>query len=167
MVRFDFRPIGHLLSDDGKRLTEDEVKASPILFKLCQEASGQFESALYRGGRYTFQDLGNLTDNGLEMVIGLVAGYAMWLVWERRPDRHANMELPMRARLAAEQLDALATGQRILPFQEAADAGRIHHDRETPQPVFARGLSAVLAFRYFGKRGNEYWPSNFTPTPHN
>src|SRR5262252_940921 len=83
--RYDVRTIGQYLSDDGVKLTPDEVKASPILEELLMEASGELEGALLRGGRYTPADLGALTGNGLEMLAGLVAGYCMFLVWDRRP----------------------------------------------------------------------------------
>ena len=164
--RFDFRTVGHLLADDGKRLTYDQVLASETLADLLEEASGEFEAALYRGGRYTAADLGALTDNGLEWVAGLVGGYAMWLIWERRPDRHDIMELPRRAQMSLEKMQDLATGHRILPFQEAADAGRVHHEVEPATVVIRRQLAPVIAGRFFGIRGNEMFPSPPPASPH-
>lgn len=165
VTRYDTRTIGQYLSDDGVKLTADQVQASPILRSLLQEASGELEAALLRGGRYTAQDLGNLTNNGLEMLAGLVAGYAMFLIWDRRPGRFVDHQLPLRAQIAVDKLDKLATGERILPFQEAADAGRIHHEVEAAQRVYDRRLAPVIAQRFFGIRGNEMFPCPNTPYP--
>jgi hypothetical protein len=163
--RYDFRSVGQYLADDGVKMTQDEVLASPILADLLREASGHLESALLRSGRYTPADLGALTNNGLEMVAGLVAGYTMFLVWARRPSRFLNDQLPLQAQLAMDKLQELATGHRVLPFQEAADAGRIHHDVEQPPVVFRRRLAAVIARPLFGLRGNEYTQDQSTSTP--
>jgi hypothetical protein len=163
--RYDARTIGQYLSDDGIKLTVDEVLASPILSELLQEASGELETALLRGGRYTPADLGNLTGNGLEMLAGMVAGYAMFLIWDRRPGRFSDHQLPLRAQIAVDKFQDLATGHRILPFQEAADAGRIHHEVEAARKVFDRRLCAVIAIRSFGLRGNEMFPPVVTPFP--
>ena len=97
-------------------------------------------------------DLGALTDNGLEAGRGYRCRLHDVAYLGAPPDRTADRELPKRAVLALEKMQDLATGHRILPLQEAADAGRIHHEVESPRPVYQRRLAPVIAQRFFGTR---------------
>jgi hypothetical protein len=152
----DVRTLGDWLSDTGQRLTPGEVAASGAaterLYRFMMEASGELESAIFRGGRLTAADLAALTGNSLRKLKNLVAGYAVFLVWDRRPGTFANAELPARARKAIEDMDLLAAGERIFAFQETADAGRIDHEVEDESDVIDRNGAAYRARDFFGRR---------------
>lgn len=152
----DVRTLGDWLSDTGQRLTPGEVTSSGEsggrLYRFMQEASGEIESAVFRGGRLTAADLAALTGNSLRKLKALAAGYAVFLAWDHRPGAFGKSEMPARAGKALEDLDLLCAGERIFAFQEMADAGRIDHEVEDRADVAARNGIAYRARRFFGKR---------------
>ncbi len=162
LTRADVRTLGDYLSDTGTRLTPTEVTTSGTsgyLFSLMQEASGEFESRMMRGMRYQVADIDEMiaqAGNGAQMIAGIVAGWALLLVWQRRPTRYAADDMPMSARLAGEKMEALSNGEAILPFLEAEQAGLEAHHIETETDVILRRGAATQARRFFGKRGRDY-----------
>lgn len=158
--RYDVRTLGDYLSDTGTRLTPAQVTASVPLAAILAEASGKFESCCMRGQRYQLVDLQALQaqvgSNGWQLVVGIICGWAAFLVWQRRPQRFTEDELPLSARQAVADLQALADGEAILPFLETAEAGVTQNYVEQWPDVVAREGAAVQAQRFFGRRGNEY-----------
>lgn len=161
LAQFDVRTAGDYLSDTGVRLTSAEVQTDANLALLLRRASGMFEAALLRGNRYTPADIaaaqatnsgdGNNTSEYVAMIVG---GLAAYLLYQRRPARFSNDEAPGVAQLAMQAIEALASGEAILGFQEAADAGLTQHHVETATDVEHRNGTTYQAGRYFGRRSN-------------
>jgi hypothetical protein len=159
--RADLRTVGDLLSDNDQRLTLAQVNASTILTDLLQEASGELEAACFVGDRYSATDIQGVVNaggNGASLVYGIVAGYTIWLLFQRRPEKSSKLELPASATLAMEKLDRLRLGERILPIQQVGDAGLPLSAVLTPCQVFQQNLATTEAGRFFGRRGNQIYP---------
>ena len=152
LLRFDERTVGDLLSVDGaNRLTRAQVIASDKLAAWLKEASGELESAIFLGGKYTTVDLAALAGtNAGEMVSGLVCDLAGWRMYDFRPDRKS--EMPERCKEAKERIGRIEAGEQFLAFQESADASRMDHDETSPQEVDDRNGVITEAAAYFGRR---------------
>ena len=168
LVRADYRTVGDYLgpssagANEGQRLTLAQITTSGTaggdLYKLMQEASGEFESRLSRGERYQAADIQAMVaqaGNGAQVIAGIVAGWTLLLVWQRRPTRFAADDMPLHARLAGEKMEALSSGEAILPFLEAEEAGLEAHHVEDESDVVTRNGAATIARRMFGKRGRD------------
>jgi hypothetical protein len=158
---YDVRTLGDLLQDGDQRMTPLDVQNSPILYVLLQEASGWFESAIIVGSKYSVQAVQQVmaeNGNGASFISGLIAGIAMWMCFDRRPEKASKYELPAKAQLAMEMLDRLRLGERILPLQENANAGLPSSMVLTPAIVWNQNLATTQAFRYFGQRDNQRFP---------
>jgi hypothetical protein len=166
-AKYDVRTVGDLMSDTGTRLTPtvlNDPVTSPVLIMLT-EASGWVEAAALKSERYSVLDLQTIINqplvptvppsyeasNSAEMLAGLVAGIAMFFIWDRRPERMSKAELPMRAQMALDMLEQLKEGSRIFSLQETAKAG-------VPAPVyvpFCRTYTPTKrARRFFGNTGD-------------
>ena len=155
LKRYDVRTVGDLLSDNNVRLTPSQVTTAltfnPITNPdtVLAEASGWLESMIIKGQRYQIQDLLNLAatpGNGAAFLARLVADGTMYLLYDRRPDRRANM--PERVKAAHETYVALSRGEQILPFLETQEAG-VHTER-IRQPLEQANLVTDRGYRYFG-----------------
>lgn len=151
---FDVRLAGDYLSDTGQRLPPPDVLASTILSALLKTASGRLESQLVRGGRYTPDDLNALTGNGVQFLRQVVAGLTAFYLWMRRPTKFQKDDMPGIAKIAMEDVEMLGNGLEILPFTQAAQAGRINHHVTTAQELTDRGLCEIGARRFFGQRND-------------
>lgn len=125
--RYDKRLIARLVSDTGVPITDDfALKNDQTLKVALKEASAIVESYTYRGGRYTKQDLLDLyqdtTKIGRELLIGLVASIALYLLWRRRGD--PGVPIPNEYKLAEDMLRKLEQGYNIFAFEETMDTGR-------------------------------------------
>lgn len=158
--RFDVRTLGDWLGDQGLRLDPTAVAASPTLNALLQTASGELESRCMRGQRYQPTDLQTLaaqtTTNGAALLADIVAGWCVYLIWRRRVRQYAEVELPVAAQQAAEAMAALQEGETVLPFTEAAEAGKMRFKVENARIVAQRRGCVTIAGRYFGTRGSWY-----------
>lgn len=191
--RYDGRTLGDLLSDDGTNhtftgvppvytpsiLLDPSQNPGARLYKFLKLASGEVEKACLVANRYQPSDLANLAapvagqtypdgtpmyTNSGEKLADIVAGFAMFRIWDRRPARLQHVELPLSAKIALEDLDQLRDGNNILGFAEAAAAGNPQPEFMTPQEFITRNFSSVQASRYFGDRsqfhvpGTAQWP---------
>lgn len=150
--RYDTRTVGDLLSDSGTRLTAAQVLSSTVLAALLKQASGMLESACLVGKRYTPDDLAALEGNSAELAAGLVADLAIWLLYNRRPER--RKEMPGQVEVAFEFLDKIRSGERIFGFVEHAESATTQANVETSEDVEGRNGLAVQADRFFGTRSN-------------
>ncbi len=149
-------PIGAILGTDPLQIDKVVVAADPTLGSILQAASGMLEMALLKGDRYTPGDLILLTtgpmatSNAALTIARVVAGIAAPDVIRRRPD----LQAPKLAIIEESQefLKALADGDKILPIQEAADAGRMENQTETLADVESRFMPSFEARRLFGTR---------------
>ena len=169
--RYDIREIADYLSDTGARTGGSPNPNSTILatnanlIGLLKEASGVFEASVMRSQRYQLVDIQAMLaqvdgsgqpGNGGQVIIGIVCGWAMFLLWQRRPTRYLQKELPVGAQQALEMMKALSSGEQILPFLEAEIAGLPEMQIESPSDVDARNLTTRIARRFFGTRQNQY-----------
>lgn len=126
LIRYDVRTVGDLLSDTDVSLSAGEVVSSTRLQALLDQASGEVETACSAGKRYQPDDLDALIDNGgngAQYLIGLVCDLTMWKLMNRRPSPVATAP-PGPAQSALDALQLLRGGERILAFEEAAEAGK-------------------------------------------
>lgn len=154
LARIDYRTVADFLGDDGQRLTRPEVLASPVLQTLLMQASGEAEAAALTGGRYTVEDLTGLTGNSLEYWQGIIAGCALPMLWDRRPNKKPP-ELHIEA-WAQGKLALLGAGENVLGLADQIEAGNPDSYYETPEDADARVLATFQARRFFGRRANDY-----------
>jgi hypothetical protein len=171
--RFDFRTANQLLSDNNAPLyplvdpdtARLLVEADPTLNTFLQEASGMVEAACTRAGIYQIDpqaipprnDLADLLadTNSAQFLRGLVCGIAMWLLWERRPQRIKEMELPARAATAIAQLDDLADGKKVFGWRENQLEANTAITIDQPEDVIRRNGTTWQARRLYGRRANQ------------
>jgi hypothetical protein len=152
----------------------------PVLVELFGEASGIFEAAVMMGDRYNLTDLQIATTRSVQItdnkdpanptltfntilqpgntgkfIAALVADVVMYLVWDRRPNRNADIKVPAKCELAFVWLEKIRDGQRIFALQEQADAGIVDSFVETSSDVGTRNGTVVQARDYFGRRANQ------------
>jgi hypothetical protein len=167
LVRVDWNTVAQLLSDKPQSgvvsiLTQSEVETSDTLLAILKEACGYVEMACIKGERYSVADLvalaaGSLADgsyNAGETLAGLVADIALARIYDRRPDRRA--EMPERCQEAWAKLDLLAEGELIFPFVESADAGHLDEDEIVDSDLQRRNGLTYQASRYFGNRADRF-----------
>lgn len=157
LVFVDFRTIVDLCSDDNGRplesdFTDDTTRTGQIALAVLQASSGELESAVLLGGRYTVENLGELTGNQAQFIKKLVADLSLWEFYCRRPDLMSQM--PAKCEQAKAIINAIAQGEMIFGIQENIDAGHLNLTVETPQDVINRNLVTFQAQRYFGRRAN-------------
>jgi hypothetical protein len=148
--RYDARTVGELLVDDDTqpRLTVAQILLDSKMLALCQDASGELESALVAGNRQDPLDLAAIMAtpcNAQQYVNRLLASLVMGYLLERRPDR---FPMPESVKTTREFIELLRQGQRILPTVEAALAGV--HVPPIQLPILNFPLVTDEAFRYFG-----------------
>lgn len=120
---YDVRQIGDLLTDDDTRVAAGSVAAHPNLTAELNAASGEVESAVLVGGRYSVADLQALQSAnsvGGEYLAKMVAVIAVWNLMERR---NPDVMMPDRVRRVYESLEKLRTGENIFGFIENIAAG--------------------------------------------
>lgn len=149
---YDLRTVGDLLSDTNTRLISSQILASTVLNELLMEASGWVESACMVAGRYAPADLAALTGNSAQMLAGMVAGIAMFFLWDRRPERLAKMALPAKADMALKQIGALEQGTAIFGILEVTQAGVPNVEFVTPEDIRTRNGVVNQARNLFGNR---------------
>lgn len=146
----DARVMAEGLSDDGTPVTNPFVSAA--CGKMCLRASGAIESAATHRGKYTVDDLNNLTLASHELLVGIGAGLVCGYLRDRRAVI-SDDQLKM-ATEAEEYLDALRDGARIFTVQAIVDASNMSGRCESQTAKDDRGALTSLASRYFGRRGS-------------
>jgi hypothetical protein len=129
----DWRVVADLAADvdaDGPRpskrsLTDPAAKPGAVVAAHTLAASGELETALVAGQRYAVADVQALlaTTAGGMYLVRLLASLTHWSLAQRRDPASADAEDVPGAKAALGVLEALRKGERILPFQEAAQAG--------------------------------------------
>lgn len=151
-----FRQLGDVVNDDGTRETSTATfDANPRVNAALLDASGMVEMYCIKGNRYTVQDLQALVGAGRNILIRLVVELAWWNLSGRRFQRK---EIPPETAWAFSVLDDLASGAKIFPLQDQADAGNPSHGFMTHQDYLTLNPAIVQARRYFGRRAWENVP---------
>ena len=159
-VFVDWRPVGQLLNDQGltadlPSLTTTGTPANTALLTFLQAACGKFEAALLAGNRYQSADIAGLPANSNAAAFRdeLLSKVAQQVIFRRRPALLKEYELINKE--VNETLKALHDGEEIFPFVQTQDAGIMQATKDTWRDVECRDLTAVIANRYFGRRGNQ------------
>lgn len=151
-MRYDIRTVADCLSDDDAPIDDSLVPTNTKLLAILRECSGKVEAASMLGGKYTPEDLGDLTGNMAQWLASIVADLAAPRVLGRRfvefPDFHE------RLKEAEGVLVALSEGKLIFGLQENIDAGILDSEVETPQQVEDRQMITWQARSFFGRRAN-------------
>lgn len=148
----DSRKIADLVLDTGAR--ETDLSSNTKITRALKRASGEVESACFRGRSYTPADLAALIANGgagAELLIGLVCDLAFWHLCKRRHKLAVKAEEIAGAKEALEMLDAIQAGERIFSFTESAEAGIPATEIETVAQKYDRAGVASIASRYLGR----------------
>lgn len=125
MKRFDHRRIGQLVRDDGTQATAAELGSDSVLSALLTDASAMIDSALLRGGRYTLDDLQNLTGQDAALLQRLVCDLAYGLLVRRRGYTGAELtSLAPDYDQAMKVLEQLANGELVFNVAEVILAGK-------------------------------------------
>ena len=155
LVRYDYRPVGQLLKDDGTVESPADIINDPILLTLLKQNSGKLEAAIYKGDRYRPADLlaiinNTANNNQLDLLAGIVADMTLIDLYRRR----VNIMMPeipaVKESLAT--LEAFKTGDDIFGLQEVMDAGREEEQVEDILDVQRRNDPSWQARRLFGRR---------------
>jgi hypothetical protein len=160
----DRRKLAELASDNDVPIgtipgapTDLEMDNDPNLLDACGRACGEFEVAMFRGGRYSGADLVLLLGttppypNSRYAVKGLLADTAFWHATKRRWPEATRDQVP-GAQEAKETMGLLEAGELVWPLQEAQDAGNVATYRMTDQDYRHLGLSTTAAERAYGRR---------------
>lgn len=169
--RVDWRHLADLLEDDDSRVaSKAAVEAHALVERALRVASGQLETAVYRGGRYSRADIKAMStafadDDGPlglgvcnDMIVQLVCTLALWvLVQRRRTD--VNPRSVAGVPEAMLMLEALRLGEAIFPFQPVFDAGvqdYIPLDPSVTRSTYQSTPISSVASRMFGTRARSF-----------
>lgn len=162
LKRYDWRTIIQLMGDDDasdpqlSTLLDEDTNEGGNLLAILKDAAGELETAALLGGRYSVADLNALTNNQSAYLGRIVADLAIGRCYQRRPDLFGQP--PTQSQVAANILNALASGERIFGLQDQIDAGHMEMTTDAPADVVERNGMVVIAQEYFGRRGNRYLP---------
>ena len=119
----DVSTIGQMLKDDGNKVASADVPTHPIVLRMLKLGTGHVNSALKVSRRYSFEQLAELDESGLEHLRWLTCAIALWHLRQRRinsdPDRQAR-----DLKIIDDHLDRLRKGETVLgPEAQAAGIG--------------------------------------------
>ena len=146
---YDHRQVGQLVRDDDGEATAAELLTDGALAAALAAASGDVETATMAGRRFAVADLQALAGNGAARLAQIVADLAYGRLLRRRGVADSP---PPQVAEAEDALDALRSGQRILPFAESADAGSARVARITPFDRMGQNLLSDHLDRSMGSR---------------
>lgn len=125
LSRFDKRLIGGLVSDTGTEVAEGDLPTNAVLLELLADASGEVESALTVGERYSADQLAALTGNSQKLLIRLVCEITWLNLVGRRGEKYTEDYEAMR-KAAGDRLNRLRKGENVFNIQATLEAGNIH-----------------------------------------
>ncbi len=153
LKRYDVRTIGDLINDDGTAASSAEVLADAdgIIAAALETASGEVESACFRGKRYTVTDLQGLTGNQSALLKSLVCKLAFWFLWERRPvwdqDQYEQAKNAPRG-----MLDRLKRGEDVFDIEAVKTAGNPSVTGPTRADLTNLNLIRDRLYKYYPDR---------------
>ena len=165
--RSDPRTIADVVGDAGLRPYQNadgtiDLSALALdvnLLAALASASGQFEGAVYTGGRYTKDDLTKLfttTCNAQAFMFDLIARIARFKVIDRRMGEDPEFRVSEWYKETKELLAQLRNGDNIFGFQEHADAGHPKAKFMSEQNWQDVQTTSTQAKAYFGKRNKDF-----------
>lgn len=155
LKRYDARDIGDLASDTGTQVSAGSIPTDPNVLAALADASGDIDSALMAGNRYTSADLTSLAGNTASKLIRLTCDIAMGYLLARRPGFDMD-----RLKQFREQnhfmLERLRKGENVFDLAPQKEAGVIDH--ATPSAVDTSKLQLMR------DRTKNYYPARRFPT---
>jgi len=127
-ARYDERDIADLASDSGT--PESDLANSAIVQAALDDASGDVDAALLKGGRYTATQLSGLTGNSLAKLKRITCEIAMHYLMERRPDFSPERAEQLEIR-RKRHLERLRKGEDVFGLDPAIEAGAPSHQELT------------------------------------
>lgn len=157
LKRYDWRNVGDLILDNGNQADQGTIAAdaSGIIAAALDTASGEIDSAVMRGQRYTATDLAGLTGHSLALLKSLCCKLAFWNLWERRPSWGDPDQFETTRQQARGVLKELKTGEAIFDIEKVKDAGNISSQSMTRMQV--EGLNLMR------DRLGKFFPPRFLP----
>lgn len=165
----DWRVVADLLNDDDTRVANSAaVQGHATVALALKTASGQIESAVYRGGRYTRADLQRLlasfTDDegtgarvAADMLKHLTCELAFWFLLKRRkPDIRPEMVAGIPE--ALEMLERFRLAEAVFPFYETVDSQGTDiapFDSEVTKSTYVYEPLSRQSIRMFGTRARD------------
>lgn len=155
LKRYDARITGDLVRDDDEQATPAELLDDDNLQAALDDASGDIDSALIVGERYTPLDLQALTGNSQTLLIRMCCDIAMAYLLRRRPSKDADRDAA-RLELAEKHLQRLQDGDQVFYRGDTVDhAGVI--DTTGPSTVQLTNLNLIRG------RTQNYYPERQLP----
>lgn len=155
--RYDIDQVGDLATDDRDELDRALVPTNANVLAALLDASGEIDTALLAGGRYTPAELAALTGNTVNHLIRITCDIAFANLIQRRPDR-LNKELADAYRKTASGwLEKLRRGENVFGIQTVIDSGQL--DIVTVQAVEIENLNLLPG------RMAPYFPGTAQRTP--
>lgn len=152
LKRFDPRDVGDLASDNAKQVTEVELVAGNENLAVCiLDASGDIDSALLAGGKYTTDELEGLAGNALAKLRRMCSEITMSYLLDRRPDfSPERMELYDKVR--SRHLEKLRRGENVFNLADHVTAGAVSVDGPTTQKYDDLNLMRDRVRNYYPER---------------
>jgi phage gp36-like protein len=117
LARHDNTVVAELCSEDEHAVPAEDLATDTNLLAALEDASGDVESAMLIGKRYTTAQLDALTGNSLAKLKRITCTIALAYLLERRPLVHVSNAERLLKR-AEEYLEQLRTGQRIFNVED-------------------------------------------------
>lgn len=154
IARYDARDIGGLVSDDNNQVSPIDLPDDPYVAQSLEDASGDVESALLVGNRYSTTELAGLTGNSLATLKRIVCDIAMsYLLGRRAGQDPARLE--GQAKLAYAHLERLRKGENVFNLDDQKLAGAPTIDGPT--------LATYNRLNMLRDRTRNYYPARRTP----
>lgn len=153
LERKDAREIGDLVSDSNTQVSDVALLTDDNLLTALADASGDIEAALLVGGRYSVEDLENLTGNSANYLQRICAEIAMYYLLVRRPQTNADL-FDHYDRVRERYLKTLKSGAEIFPLPETISATQPSVDGPTTQDYHDLNMIRDRVLRYFPRRHN-------------
>lgn len=151
IARYDSRDVGDLADDTGSQVAVADLPTDPNVLASLADASGDIDSALRAGNRYTTDDLAGLSGNSLSKLKRVVCDIAMAYLYGRRP-AHNPERLKAFEERAHAALERLRKGENIFDLDETADAGVIDHEYPTAASIDKLNLIRDRVHNYYPGR---------------
>lgn len=148
--RYDVDLVGDLASDDRETLDREDVPTHPHVLTALEDASGEVDTALLAGGRYTTDQLAGMTGTSASYLKAIVCGLAMAALHERRPEAVEEARIERLTKRATEAIRAIRRGDNVFGLQEQIEATRL--DLNGPSALQLRdrnGLAERMSGRFF------------------
>lgn len=127
LQRKDARDIGDLVTDDGTPVPASALQSNQNVLTALLDASGDVDAALLNRGKYTREDLENLTGNAAEYLRRIVAEIAMYYLMARRPAANPD-GFDLYLKMREQYLDSLRRGDDVFGLDKEIEASQAQVD---------------------------------------